>query len=250
MFTSYKDIFNQRSNLYHQAMVTYPLARKEEFKQILQLADLEDGHVICDIPSGGCYISDFIDQRVKIISIETSAEFIRCSQSQAQENNAVIVCDSFAELPLISESVDRAISLAGLHHQDRKSDFYQESYRLLKKGGILGIADVRKGSGVDGFLNVFVDRYNSMGHKGKFLDEQTKNELEAVGFKVAYHSPISFYWKFDSLQNMIEYCRLLFGIDKANDPQILEGIKQFLGYQILANQYCLNWELYFFKAIK
>ncbi|NES04074.1 MAG: hypothetical protein F6K22_15285 [Okeania sp. SIO2F4] len=87
MFKSYKDIFNQRGVYYHQAMVKYPLARAEEFNNIIRLSDLQNNQIICDVPSGGCYISNFIQQNLKIISIETSSEFIKDSQNTA--NNTI-----------------------------------------------------------------------------------------------------------------------------------------------------------------
>ena len=248
MFKSYPEIFNQRGNLYHQGMQKYPLARQQEFHHILRLAEIQAGDVICDSPAGGCYLSNFIEPEVKIISIETSSEFIR--HAQKQDNNVTLVCETLSELPLLAESLDRMISLAGLHHVDNKLGFYRESYRLLKAGGILAIADVQKGTGVAEFLNIFVDQYNSMGHQGDFFDKSTKDELENIGFKVTFNASISYHWQFDSLDNMIEYCQLLFGIDRADRTTILEGIKQYLGYHLRDNQYYLNWELCFFKAIK
>lgn len=48
MFKSYPDIFNQRGTLYHQVMLKYPLARVEEFNQIVSLSDLEDHSILFD----------------------------------------------------------------------------------------------------------------------------------------------------------------------------------------------------------
>ena len=200
------------------------------------------------VHQGGCYLGKFIKQPAKIISIETSSEFIR--HSQEQNNNITLVCDTLDRLPLLSETLDRMISLAGLHHVDNRLGFYQDSYRLLKKGGILAIADVEKGTCVADFLNIFVDQYNSMGHQGDFFDRTTKYELENVGFKVVFDSPLSYHWEFNSLESMIDCCQLLFGIDRANKTQILEGIKQYLGYSFNNNKYYMNWQLYFFKGIK
>lgn len=248
MFKSYQEIFNQRGYQYHQGMMKYPLARQQEFNYILDLTEIKEGLVIGDSPSGGCYISNFIKPSVKIISIETSSEFIR--HSQQQDNNITLVCKSLNNLPVLTESLDRMMSLAGLHHVDNRFGFYQESYRTLKKDGILAIADVEKGTKVADFLNVFVHQYSSLGHEGDFFDPSTKQELEKVGFEVIFDAPISYYWQFDSVDAMIEYCQLLFGIDKADKQQILEGIRQYLGYSLLNNKCYMNWQLYFFKGIK
>ncbi|NES78477.1 MULTISPECIES: class I SAM-dependent methyltransferase [unclassified Okeania] len=248
MFDSYKDIFNQRGLSYHQAMMTYPLARAEEFNQVLKLAKIKDDNVICDVPSGGCYLSNFIPRCAKLISIETSEKFIECSQKK--DHNIALVCENISHIPLLSESIDRVISLAALHHVDDKFGFYQEAYRLLAQGGICCLADVRKGSKVADFLNIFVDRYNSMGHQGAFWDKNTANQLETVGFQVLVHQAISFDWQFDSLEDMVNFCKLLFGIDKTDNSKILEGIEQYLSYRIEENHYYLCWELEFFQALK
>lgn len=248
MFKSYKDIFNQRGILYHQGMLKYPLARAEEFNHIIRLSDLQQELVICDVPSGGCYISKFIQQQLKIISIETSSEFIKDSQNTA--NNTILVCEDITDIPLNSNSIDRIISLAGLHHVEGKINFYKEAYRLLKPKGIFCIADALEDSKVAKFLNIFVDEYNSMGHKGNFFTEQTKKELESINFQVVHNASISYYWCFDSVASMVDYCQLLFGIDKANYNQILGGIEKYLGYYLEDDKCHMNWELYFIKSIK
>ena len=246
MFESYKDIFNQRGSAYHQGMLKYPLARYEEFKQIIQLAEIKDGNIICDIPSGGCYLSNFIDRKVKIFSVETSSQFIKYTQTS--ENNRVLVCEDLADIPLPQASVDRIISLAGLHHLSDKFAFYQEAYRLLKPGGLFCIADAFHDSKVAKFLNIFVNRHNSMGHQGEFLNSHTARELEAANFQVIYNSPISYFWQFNSPQAMTKYCQLLFAMDRADELKIIEGIKTYLGYQIKEEKCYMNWELHFIKC--
>lgn len=248
MFKSYQDIFNQRGLSYHQAMLKYPQSRKDEFQNIIRLSDLQDGNLLLDIPSGGCYINNFIDNNLKIFSGETSQEFI--SHHQISSNNHILICQDFSHIPLISNSIDRVLSLAGLHHIDNKIIFYQEIYRILTKNGIFCIGDVWKDSKVADFLNIFVDNYNSMGHKGDFLTKKVKSNLESLNFNVVENSIINYYWYFDSIDNMIDCCKLLFGLDQANDEQIEKGIDKYLGYSIINNKCYMNWELYFLKAIK
>jgi SAM-dependent methyltransferase len=248
MFNTYADIFNQRGQHYHRAMLDYPLARQAEFQTAIDCLELQAGHVLCDVPSGGCYLAQFIPVPIKLISVETSSEFIR--QANPQENNVTITTSTVTEIPLLDQSVDRIISLAGLHHVANQSGFYREAYRLLKSQGILALVDVRQGSGVDGFLNGFVHKHNSMGHQGNFLGLHTIDELLSAGFEVRQASPKSYDWYFDSPESMVRCCKLLFGIDRADDAKILVGIEQHLGYREEAGQCLMHWELYFFQAIK
>ncbi|HEY9648986.1 MAG TPA: methyltransferase domain-containing protein [Chroococcidiopsis sp.] len=245
---TYTDIFNIRGLHYHQAMLDYPEARREEFEHAIRIADLEDGQVVCDVPSGGCYLSNFIYKSVKLFSVETSVEFVQRSQPHA--NNTSLLCEDISAIPLIAGTVDRVISLAGSHHLPSKPAFYREAHRLLSEKGIFCLADVRAGSGVADFLNIFVDRHNSMGHNGDFLTSATQQELEAAGFQVVGAAPICYHWHFESVDAMTRFCTLLFGLDQADPAQVLDGITTYLGYTESPQGCLMNWELYFFKAVK
>jgi len=248
MFDRYKDIFNQRGALYHQAMLECPMARREEFTHVINLADLSDGMVVADIPSGGCYLLPFIEQNIDLIAVETSDVFNR--QAETLDNTRTIVCQDLCAMTLTSGSLDRVISLAGAHHLSNQQLFFSEVYRLLKTNGIFALADVRFGSGVARFLNTFVDQHNSMGHHGDFLSLKTREQLENSGFEVTRMETIDFNWNFKSEVEMIQFCRKLFGLDLADDIQILSGIRNHVGYTAGNDGCCLKWELLFFQALK
>ena len=247
MFDAYKEIFNQRGALYHKAMVSYPLAREEEFKAIIDLAAIRDGQIVCDVPSGGGYLNRFIDGDVQVISLETSIEFLKhCRQKPGVSR---VLCDLHS-LPLKPSSIDVIVSLAGLHHVQVKDPFYREAYRLLKPGGRFCVADVEEGSRVSHFLDEFVDQHNSMGHKGAYITPTTVDALESAGFKIFHHSRLAFHWTFDALDDMSSYIALLFGLDKASPADIQKGLQSYLGYQEVDGRYRLNWGLLFIGASK
>jgi hypothetical protein len=52
---------------------------------------------------------------------------------------------------------------------------------VLRPGGRLSILEVPVGAATDGFLNDFVDRHNSMGHEGRFVDGSFRVDLAAAG---------------------------------------------------------------------
>jgi SAM-dependent methyltransferase len=248
MFPSYKEIFDRRGRAYHQAMQTYPTARHAEFAQIIQLANLQDGQLICDVPSGGCYLSRFIQASVTLVSIETSGTFVQ--QLQAPEQTSLMFCEDLEALPLDSETCDRVICLAGVHHLPNQASFYREIYRILKPGGLFCLGDVREGSGVADFLNIFVHHYSLFGHQGIFLTPKTAEDLTAIGFQVDQAIVKAFPWTFPDVKAMVQFCQLLFGIDRATEAEILEHIEKYLGYSMTDHQCCLNWELFFWKAVK
>jgi SAM-dependent methyltransferase len=244
---SYGEIFEQRGHLYHQAMLGYPRAREQEFLRVVQLADIEESHRVCDVPSGGGYLRSYVDPRTTLIPIETSRVFARlCRRS----GSPTALLSSLDALPLRGESIDRVVNVAGLHHVDDKLAFFEEAARVLKVDGTLCIADVGAGSKVAAFLDAFVDKHNPMGHKGSYLDDGFSKALESVGFRVAHHALGSYHWRFDTLRDMTTFCRLLFGLVRVGHEEIVEGIEQYLGYGVAADVCHLDWELLFCKAIK
>lgn len=248
MFKSYQDIFNQRGQQYHQAMLRYPLARQAEFKLILDHAEIAEGAVLLDMPSGGGYLGRFLDVPVQRISVETSCQFVR--DVEPAPDHSILLCNDIAHTPLPDASADRIISLAGLHHLEDKLAFYRQAYRLLRPGGIFCVADAWEGSAVARFLNEFVHAHNSMGHSGVFLDGQTVSQLCTAGFELAYEHRHAYVWQFESPEHMADYCQLLFGIDQADRAAIIDGIQTYLGFSVVANACRMNWALHFLKARK
>lgn len=249
MYQQTKHSIGERESGYHQAMKSYPLARHEEFGQMVQWADIQPGQTVGDFISAGGYLDKYIDSSVKVISVEASEDYAQL----ASENNGAettLLCKNIGQIPLPSGSLDRAICLAGTHHLPDKLALYRETYRLLKTGSIFCVADVLANSDVDRFLDIFVDQHSTKGHQGVFFDENTLRDLESVGFQIDHHQTIQYHWKFDSLNSMVHFCRLLFRINRASDEEILNGIKNYLGYQTIKDQYLMNWGLYFFRAIK
>ncbi len=243
----YAEIFDARGRDYHEAMLRFPHARDAEFENIIALADLQDGQVVCDYPSGGGYLKDYLTNDIDLILLENSKVFLQCATEHSTAKRLLV--ENY-KMPLPAGSVDRFVSLAGLHHVDDKTVIFSEVQRCLKDGGKFIIADVRKGSGTADFLNIFVHENNEEGHEGIFLNANTKTELESCGFTVSYMQPIAYSWKFSSLAHMTEYCRLMFGITRATPAQIEEGLRRYVGITQQNGSYHMGWELLFIVAEK
>jgi cyclopropane fatty-acyl-phospholipid synthase-like methyltransferase len=251
MLATYKEVFNHRGHWYHLAMRQNRTARQAEFLQVLKLAQLEPSHAVADIPSGGGYLKSFLeDQTVSIISIQFHQQLLLAEELIPYKFDTTIFCNDFTQIPLASNTLDRVISLAGVHHFDNQSAFYQEVHRLLKPEGIFVLADVQDQTNVANFLNEFVDRYNSRGHDGLFLNTHTIGQVQHIGFEMIEQQITPLTWQFQTQQEMVQFCKLLFGLDLATDTQILEGLESYLGYQCLNHLYHLNWELLFLKLQK
>jgi len=264
---NYTEIFNQRGELYHRAMMAQPNARRAEFERIVQLSDLQSGQLIADMPSGGGYLRAFIPDDVRLVAVETASPFLQQNdlprnQKLAEEqggapewnrdfsSDSQLLCSDLSQIPLPDKTFDRVLSLAGAHHLPDLDKFCREVRRLLKPGGTFVLADVLENSRAAQYLNQWVDAHNSMGHQGIFLNQFTPEAVENCGFEINFAAPKAYHWEFDSEAEMISYCRSLFGLDLADDAQILEGLQTVLGVEKYGACCRMNWELMFISATK
>lgn len=239
---SYKEIFNDRADLYHKAMEQYPNARDEEFSLLLEILSPKNEDIILDIPSGGDYLKHRMSSNIKLYSIDPSESFCNFKSD-------FIINSSIENTPFNDNYIDGIFCLSGLHHLSDRTNFYKESFRILKSNGTLAIADVALGSSVDKFLNIFIDSVNPMGHKGVFLDNKDIEILRNIGFLVSFELK-KFFWEFDNIDNMIQFCSYLFGANCSKQAMI-KNIDKYLGYETInSNKILLNWELMYIKAKK
>ncbi len=245
MFETYEEIFDKRGDRYHYAMQSYPEAREKEFRNLLKYSQVDQEDIIADIPAGGCYFKKYL-QNGHLYFVESSEEFL--SRCQGGLNKILCPVD---DLPFKTGFFDKVYSLAGTHHLEDKRPLFAEVHRVLKTDGDFVYADVKTGSREDDFLNIFVDRYNSMGHKGIFINEATIAAMERFGLKVQTAEYLDFTWNFASEADMIDFVKNLFGLDlAANDDEILRGIDSYLGYHQEDGKVYMNWGLYYLHATK
>lgn len=238
----YRDIFNQRANLYHEAMILYPQARDEEFKLLLEILNVKNGETILDIPSGSGYLRNKLPKDVNLFSIDPSSGFCNFGVDNKVINSPIL------DTPFEDEFFDKIFSLSGLHHLENKDLFFKEVYRILKTNGILAIADVAVGTQTALFLNEFIDSVNTQGHKGLFLDKATIKGLENQGFIVSSNIK-KFKWNFSDSDSMANFCTLLFGAN-CNKNSMKESLEKYLNVKQSKNGISLDWELLYIKAIK
>jgi SAM-dependent methyltransferase len=247
MFSTYREIFAARGDRYHRAMTLFPHARQEEFRLVSELAEVEQEHLVCDLPSGGGYLKDFLPATAKILHVETSEVFTKLCRLNGRSN---VFFSALDRLPFQRDTVDRVISLGALHHVEDKLGVFRECHRILRQGGMLCIADVWAGSSVADFLDGFVNDHNSLGHKGLYIDAGTAGQLRKSGFTIGRHSMATFPWEFDSIGAMTEFVQLLFGVDRASEADIIRSIDKYLGCGAGRVRPSMTWQLYLLQAVK
>jgi len=239
----YNNIFTKRANAYTYAVQTYPHVMDNEFKTAVEVSNIQLTDVVINIPAACVPLHMYFQTHPKkYIEYETNKSFA--------ERVNIQHC-SFFDIPEQNESIDKIISLASLHHttHDERDIFYKKCYCLLNQGGQLIIGDVKNVSKEALWLNEFVNTYNSSGHCGLFWGEADRNLLEQNGFIVDIQMK-SYPWIFDTKAAMIDFCKNLFGLDKATDEEIDNGINIYLQPYCINDKYMFEWHLLYFIATK
>jgi SAM-dependent methyltransferase len=240
----------RRVQLFNDATSACPHARETERRLLMDRLALVEGLIICDIAAGGGYLSDGIFEalggRCRIICIENSPEFLRSVPDRYEK----IAC-SLTDLRLDDGSVDRVAFLTGIHHQRDKARFFREAYRILRPGGIIGIADVLDGSPPACFLSDAVDRYADLGHDARFL---APNELSSLlaesGFADIAEDYCRYTWNFADEATLVGFCQKLFVMVKADAATVAAELRRHLRIESGPGGARLHWSLVYGRARK
>ncbi len=240
-FDSYDAIFAERGAAYHRAMSSCPAARRTEFEAVLARVSLGSGDVLVDMPAGGGYLVPHIPPpRPEIHLIEPVPAF---GNAIPREPRVEVHHAALEALPLGDQTATVVTSVAGCHHLPDLSRVVREVSRVLRPGGCFVLADVRAGTPPAHFLNGFVDAHNSQGHRGVFLDELTAGALERAGLEVLVDEYVEYPWTFATPAEMAGFVAGLFGLDRADEATVLEGVATILGIDEVEGETRLRWGL-------
>lgn len=231
--------FSNRAKNYTDAVKEFPNAFEEEFLTAVDMLKLNPDDILLNIPCGGIYIENLIPNTVRYLKLEVTKPFA--------DIDHVKIC-TFKDIPYENESITKILSLACLHHlsDDERKMFYCEAYRVLKPNGKLVIGDVILGSEQDKWLNEIVNKYNSVGHIGRFFTENDKALMIKCGFNV--HCEIKTYsWNFYSNEDMIIFFKKLMNLDLLEDSNTLKDLL-YTNLKIKNNK--VEWKLIYFICEK
>jgi SAM-dependent methyltransferase len=128
--------------------------------------------------------------------------------------------------------------------------FVHECLRILKENGSFIFSDVKRDSPVDFFLNEFVNKYNSLGHNGVFFTENSFNEFPLLQEKIIRTQYNQYPFVFKDKSEMLCFFSFFFGLDKANENIIYDGIRDILGIKSTKNGIEVDWGLIQFEFKK
>jgi len=225
----YENIFRHRGQSYDLAMNNYPNARDNEFKTLFARFPINNNETILDIPSLGGYLKKYCLQDTVLLSRDFSTSI-----------NNISVVSPYEKWN--TPSVDRIVCLASIHHIEKLDLFLDNISSHIKENGLVHLADVSINSNIANFLDEFVGKYTSTGeHKGLYYN--WNNIQFPKDLSVSSISEIECPWVFESEQDMINYCGLLFDLRDVCDQEILNALTGYIGYKNINNKIYLNWHL-------
>jgi SAM-dependent methyltransferase len=238
VFDTYAEIFKKRAAEYHHAMCHSPRARDAEFVAVLDPIRHASSGLVCDMPSGGGYLADYLWPGMSYLAVDPATDFFVEWPRPLQRLLAEIT-----KVPLADQSADFIVSLAGLHHEPSLPRVFGEMRRLLRPGGRVVLADVAVGTPPARFLNGFVAENCPLGHEGRFLDEHCAPMIEAAGFAVADDRLIEVPWTFGNLDEAGEFCRNLFGMTGLGAHEVAESLGREIGFDLQDGRARVRWVL-------
>lgn len=245
----YTDVFDVRGESYNAAMDRFPDAREEERAILIEMLDPKPGELILDAPAGGGYLADGLHAAGSVpVCIEPSEDFAQPLGGRYETYHSDIFM-----MPDFGRPLDKAGSLAGLHHLTREQilDCFKGCYTAMKSGGVIAVADVLDGSPVATFLNGPVNEWTLTGHEGMFFQHGDFSALlSEAGFQKVEESLREFYWIFPTFDDVVSFCQLLFGLVKAEKQAIASTLTELLGIDEVEGGFGLRWSLLYAKAVK
>lgn len=234
MKTDYEGIFRHRGASYHKAMTDFPNARSMEFQQLFYRFPLGGRERIIDCPALGAYLLSSLPYSTWGITVE-SLDF--CPQSPN-----VTPISNLASLEL---GADRVICLAASHHIPDLPGFLESLAAPLRPLGKLHLADVGNNNPIRHFLDDFVGRWTSTGHNGIWRSFSTDSLTNLTpSLELACVEERECPWVFRNAEEMIRFCRLLFGLDlNPSDSQIIEALSEYVGIEEESGVVRVKWRL-------
>lgn len=165
-------------------------ANKKLCKQIFKKGELDKIETILDV---GCGYGeqDFYWRKktnAKINAIDINKKSIKKATKINNDENIIFKTGNACKLNFDNESFDRVVNLESGFHYNPREEFLKESYRVLKKGGKLVVADILYNEDNIDIFNVLnrnaFSKVFDIPECNKISITQFKEQLKKIGYSV------------------------------------------------------------------
>jgi len=165
----------------------------------LLLVSPKEGDVVLDLGSGGGIdvfrASGMVGKEGRAIGVDATPEMIwRARETKSKYGskyaNTEFRLGEIEHLPVESNTVDYVISNCVINLSPDKSAVFRESFRVLKDGGILAVADVTLPKEIPNSARKDMDSWSAC-IAGALTDSNYKKLLKSAGFKDAQIEHVS-----------------------------------------------------------
>lgn len=222
-------------SVHNHAMRCCPKARRQEFEQAVDAARLGAHMRVAEVPAGGGHLKAYLPAGCELLAHDSFAGFAH----HGVRSDTPPFC---LHLPWPDETIDVAISVAGMRRLRDKQPLLAELHRVVRSRGRLVVSDVAQGSAAASFLDRYVSRHNRAGAERHCLGRGTLREFETAGWRVEHHRLTRFHWVFSSREVMAEFCHQYFELQSATVADTLAAIEAGPGVEDLPDGTVgMNW---------
>lgn len=165
------------------------------------LANPQKGEVVLDLGSGGgidVFISSkYVGESGKVYGLDMTDEMLELANKNKEKmgaTNVEFIKGYIEDMPLENETIDVITSNCVINLCESKEDALAESFRVLKKGGRLAIADIVVLKDISEYIKQSVEMWVGC-IAGALSIKEYKEILEKVGFKNIEITPVNIYTK-------------------------------------------------------
>lgn len=225
----YADIFAARGAAYHGAMQRQMDARNAEFDALFVRHPVKPGQTLLDIPAGGGYLARRLPESVQVTELEVTKGF----------TPQLRVVPTYGDWDV--GRFDHVVCLAALHHIQEQDRFVAQLAAHTAPGGIIHLADVDITQNIATFLDGFVGRFNSTGHRGKYITAQSFAHLP--GTQLLASEIRDCPWRFPSEERALDFAAALFGVVNYPRAEFRDAVRHFVGMREASRNILLDWKL-------
>lgn len=173
---------------YDRIAAEYDTSREGRYTRfhIGELADtmkLKEGDVVLDVACGnGTLLKKLLEKtNIQANGIDISENMIRAARSRYPEMNFEV--RSCCPLDWADESIDQIVVCCAFHHFDDPDGFVRECRRVLKKNGVVSIAEPNFGLVMRVLANRLVFPFSKSGDVKIYSKRELETMFRSAGFQ-------------------------------------------------------------------